>query len=76
VSSTVGPAQLMMAFTKDGQLDHEMAKKREEAEGINMSTKQQERSDFPDYTPRQGADYWQSGQAMQATMQTVDTKMK
>ncbi|KAI9286547.1 hypothetical protein BC943DRAFT_359130 [Umbelopsis sp. AD052] len=71
-----GPAQLMMAFTKDGQLDPEMAKRREENEGIKISTKQEERSDFPDYTPRQGADHWQSGQAIQATMQTVDTKTK
>lgn len=72
----IGPAQLMMAFTKDGQLDGEMAKRREEDEGIKISTKQEERSDFPDYTPRPGADYWQSGKALQATMQTVDTKMK
>ncbi|KAH8550828.1 DUF1264-domain-containing protein [Umbelopsis sp. PMI_123] len=71
-----GPAQLMMAFTSDGQLDPTLAKQRQDEEGISLLQKREERSDFPDYTPRLGADQWQSGKATQATMEAVDVKLK
>ncbi|KAJ2959595.1 hypothetical protein NQZ79_g4897 [Umbelopsis isabellina] len=70
----LGPPQLMMSFTKDGQLNADMAKKREEQEGINLEVKKKERADFPVYTPRKEADQWQSGKAVQLNVETVDVK--
>lgn len=64
----------MMSFTKDGQLNADMAKMREEQEGINLEVKKKERADFPVYTPRKEADQWQSGKAVQLNVETVDVK--
>jgi len=69
-----GPPQLMMAFTSEGQLNPELVRKREEQEGINLETKKAERKDFPDYKPRNEADQWKNGKAVQVTTQTVDVK--
>jgi hypothetical protein len=66
----------MVAFTKDGQLKPEMAQKRAQDEGIDLDTKKEERSDFPDYKPHRKADHWQSGKTVQLKTHTVDVKMK
>lgn len=66
----------MMSFTKDGQLNPDMATKRAEQEGINLEEKKAERADYPIYTPRKEADQWQSGKAVQLKVETVDVKTK
>lgn len=70
----LGPAQLMMALTADGQLCPKLAKQREQDEGINIDKKREERKDFPDYKPLPGADPWQAGQAVQVQPQPVEFK--
>lgn len=70
----LGPPQLMMALTKDGQLNPALAKERKEAEGIDIDTKREERKDFPKYTPRPEADGWENGNAWQIKPEKVDMK--
>ncbi|KAI8366724.1 uncharacterized protein BYT42DRAFT_595839 [Radiomyces spectabilis] len=72
----LGPPQLMMALTADGQLDPEMEQKRQREEGISTQTKKDERKDFPEYTPLEGADHWKSGKSVQLKTETVQFKSK
>ncbi|KAI9497661.1 hypothetical protein BDB00DRAFT_756365 [Zychaea mexicana] len=73
-SLPLGPAQLMMALTADGQLSPKLAAERKQKEKIDLEVKREERKNFPDYAPRKEADAWLSGKACQVFPQEVDFK--
>lgn len=73
----IGPAQLMMALTAEGQLDPKLDEARERDEGISTQKKKEERKDyFEPYQPHEGADNWQSGTAVQVKPEEVPFKTK
>src|SRR5437762_12385575 len=67
----LGIPQLMMAFTKDGQLDPKIAAERDALYSVSMAAKKTARSDIPDAKVDSGADAWQKGPAVQLDLKTV-----
>lgn len=70
----LGIPQLMMAFTKDGQLDPKIAAERDQLYSIPVSAKKAARADIPDSKIDPGADGWQKGSAVQLDLKTVSAK--
>lgn len=72
----LGPPQLMMAITDDGQIDEEALNKRDEQYGIDSSDRRTRRHEYitPPETIAEGADHWQGGTAYQTTMEPVECK--
>ena len=66
-----GIPQLMMAFTKDGQLDPKIAAEREKLYATSVAAKKAARADIPDVRVDPGADTWQKGSAVQLDLKTV-----
>jgi hypothetical protein len=67
----LGIPQLMMAFTKDGQLDAKIAAEREKLYPVSVAAKKAARADIPDAKIDPGADAWQKGSAVQLDLKTV-----
>ncbi len=67
----LGIPQLMMAFTKDGQLDPKIAAEREKLYATSVAAKKAARADIPDVRVDPGADAWQKGKAVQLDLKTV-----
>jgi len=67
----LGIPQLMMAFTKDGQLDPKIAAEREKLYATSVAAKKAARADIPDVRVDPGADAWQKGSAVQLDLKTV-----
>src|SRR5438270_1628596 len=67
----LGIPQLMMAFTKDGQLDPKIAAERDRLYSISVAAKKAARADIPDAKIDPGADAWQKGSAVQLDLKTV-----
>jgi hypothetical protein len=67
----LGIPQLMMAFTKDGQLDAKIAAEREKLYPTSVAAKKAARADIPDVKLDPGADGWQKGSAVQLDLKTV-----
>jgi hypothetical protein len=67
----LGIPQLMMAFTKDGQLDPKIAAEREKLYSVPVAAKRAARADIPDAKIAAGADAWQKGSAVQLDLKTV-----
>jgi hypothetical protein len=67
----LGIPQLMMAFTKDGQLDPKIAAERDKLYATSMATKKAARADIQDVKLDPGADAWQKGKAAQLDLKTV-----
>jgi Protein of unknown function (DUF1264) len=67
----LGIPQLMMAFTKDGQLDPKIAAEREGLYTTSVAAKKAARADIPDIKLDPGADGWQKGSAVQLDLKTV-----
>ncbi|KZT29766.1 DUF1264-domain-containing protein [Neolentinus lepideus HHB14362 ss-1] len=57
----LGPPNLMMAYTADGQIPPELVKQRDQKWGMDTEAKRQLRAGYlPEYQPLDGADDWQS----------------
>jgi hypothetical protein len=67
----LGIPQLMMAFTKDGQLDPKIAAERNNLYTIPVAAKKAARADIPDAKVDPGADGWQRGSAVQLDVKSV-----
>lgn len=67
----LGIPQLMMAFTKDGQLDAKIAAERDKLYSVSVATKKAARADIADAKVDSGADAWQKGPAVQLDLKTV-----
>ncbi len=67
----MGIPQLMMGFTKDGQIDEARLRDRDRRFGASTVTLRQDRADIamPDVQP--GANAWQSGHVMQLRLEEV-----
>ena len=65
----------MMAFVKDGQLNEELTRQRDEYYKISSQDKKRLRADIPEPKENKGADAWtRSGKAVQLT--TTESKVK
>lgn len=64
----VGVPQLMMGYTKDGQVQSELVKKRDEQLKISTADKRKNRSDIPVPRVAAGANAWQQGHVRQFTI--------
>jgi len=69
----LGIPQLMMAFTKDGQLDPKVAAERDRLYASPMAAKKAARADIPDAKLDPSADAWQKGKSVQLDLRTVST---
>jgi hypothetical protein len=67
----LGIPQLMMAFTKDGQLNPKVAAERDQLYSVSMAAKKAARADVTDVKVDPGADAWQKGSAVQLDVKTV-----
>jgi hypothetical protein len=67
----LGVPQLMMAFTKDGQLNAKTAAEREKLYPVSVAAKKAARADIPDAKIDPEADAWQKGSAVQIDLKTV-----
>ena len=67
----MGIPQLMMGFTKDGQIDEARLRDRDRRFGASTAALRQDRTDIamPDVQP--GANAWQSGRVMQLRLEEV-----
>jgi hypothetical protein len=72
----LGIPQLMMAFTKDGQLDAKIAAERDKLYSTSIAAKKAARADIPDAKIDPGADAWQKGSAVQLEVKTVSSTAK
>jgi hypothetical protein len=61
----VGSPMLMMGFTKDGQLNDSLVKKRDQVFGISTAEKKENRQDIPSPTIHPGANSWEKGDVRQ-----------
>ncbi|HYF58089.1 MAG TPA: DUF1264 domain-containing protein [Burkholderiaceae bacterium] len=61
----VGVPQLMMGFTKEGQLDPVLLAERDRSIGVASAEKRRRRADIPEAPPAAGADAWQQGRIAQ-----------
>lgn len=78
-SLNAGPAQLMMAFTGEGQIKPELVTDRDARYGKNteeLRETRQQKITVPENAPAPAANYWQSakGKAWQTAMQELDFK--
>src|SRR3954468_1125816 len=69
----LGAPQLMMAFTRDGQVKPELVEQRDRRFGVSTPERKSNRSDIPTPTVLPGADAWQHGPAAQLEMKTLQT---
>ncbi|EFJ07571.1 hypothetical protein SELMODRAFT_161673 [Selaginella moellendorffii] len=69
----LGPPQLMMSFTKDGQLHDKLAKDVEERYGVSFAAKKKKRADMkgPDLGIHSLADYWEKGKGFQTVVKEM-----
>jgi len=68
-SLPLGPPQLMMAFTEEGQVDPLLLKK---AGNTMVADLKKQRSDLPEPTELDKADHWRKGEAYQLSFTKVD----
>jgi hypothetical protein len=70
----LGIPQLMMGYTRDGQLDPRLVAERDRSLGVSMEDKRRARSEIPVPTPAPGANAWESGQTPQLALDTVPVR--
>jgi hypothetical protein len=61
----LGPPQLLMSFTADGQVRPEIIDRRDKQMGISTQKKREERKDIKGNPVAEGADQWEKGNAFQ-----------
>lgn len=67
----LGVPQLMMGFTRDGQLDPVRLAERDRELGVANSEKRRQRADLPDGPVAPGAEAWQQGRVAQVRSSVV-----
>jgi Protein of unknown function (DUF1264) len=72
----LGIPQLMMAFTKDGQLNSTTMAERDKLYPVSVVAKKAARADIPDAKIDPGADAWQKGPAVQLDLKTIKATAK
>lgn len=72
----LGIPQLMMGYTRDGQLDPKLIAERDRKLGVSMAESRNARKDIPVPTPAAGANSWESGQTPQLAVNTVPVQNK
>jgi len=70
----MGIPQLMMGFTKDGQINEPMLQDRDRRFGASTATLRKDRDDIPWPQVDAGANAWQSGKTVQLTLQEVPVR--
>jgi len=70
----LGPPQLMMGFTAEGQLPARYVEDRDRRLGVSKAQSQRSRSDIPVPAVAEGANSWQSGQVPQLRLETVPVR--
>jgi hypothetical protein len=70
----LGIPQLMMGFTRDGQIDPQLLEARDRRFGISSAAKRRERADIPMPTVQPGANAWESGRTAQLELATVPVR--
>jgi hypothetical protein len=60
-----GSPQLMMGFTKDGQINSTMVEERDKRFGVSTDEKKKDRISIPDHKVQEGANAWENGQVKQ-----------
>ena len=70
----MGIPQLMMGFTKDGQITQGMLDDRDKRFGVSYMSQRKNRDDIPAPQPAGGANSWQSGKVMQLRLEEVPVK--
>ncbi len=73
-SFPMGIPQLMMGFTKDGQIDERMLADRDRRFGVSTAEQKRHRADIAAPVPLSGANAWQGGQVMQLALQEVPVR--
>ncbi len=73
-SFPMGIPQLMMGFTKDGQIDPRMLADRDRRFGVSTAEQKRNRADIAAPAPLPGANAWQGGQVMQLALQEVPVR--
>jgi hypothetical protein len=69
-----GIPQLMMGFTKDGQLNQSMLQQRDTRINVSTQEKREERAPIAQPQIAPGANSWQSGQTPQLKVETMNVK--
>jgi len=64
----LGVPQLMMSFTKDGQVDSKLLEERDKQLGVDHNDLKEKRKNIPDRKPSGNADHWQSETPLQITL--------
>ncbi|TCH98422.1 DUF1264 domain-containing protein [Roseococcus sp. SYP-B2431] len=70
----LGIPQLMMGYTRDGQLDPQIVAARDRGLGVSMAEKRRARSEITVPTPAAGANAWESGQTPQLAVNAVEVR--
>jgi hypothetical protein len=69
-----GILQLMMGFTRDGQVNASMVQDRDRRFKVSSVAEKKNRADIPTPTLVPGANAWESGKTVQLTLTEVDVK--
>ena len=72
----LGEPTLMMAFTKEGQLDERFIKERDKMYGVSKEKLMQQRADIKEPQKDPLADYWEKGRAPVCQITEVAMKFK
>jgi hypothetical protein len=67
----LGIPQLMMAFTRDGQVLPQLVEQRDRRLGVSTESRRESRSCIPTPEVEPGANSWESGQSAQTRLETV-----
>jgi hypothetical protein len=70
----LGIPQLMMGFTRDGQLDPALVAARDKALDVSAPEKRRARADIPVPVPAPGTNTWQSGRTPQLRLEEVPVR--
>ncbi|MBO1074728.1 OBAP family protein [Roseomonas marmotae] len=70
----LGIPQLMMGYTRDGQLDPQRVEERDRRLGVSVAESRRARAGIQAPQPAPGANAWESGQTPQLSLQTVPVR--
>ena len=70
----MGIPQLMMGFTRDGQIDQAKLRDRDNRFGVSFEERRKNRADIPMPDVDAGANSWQGGRTMQLTLKEVPVR--
>jgi len=68
----IGPPQLMMAFTKDGQMENSYLQKRDARFGVDTSEKKAARESLPTPIIHSNANSWEKGETYQLEVKRLE----